>query len=99
MAVNREEENPKGSDILHLETRIYLSGDFQDNLEVKIVSSDGKFEMRADEKKTLSCTHEEADTQVFLHTAVAIQNGSERVIICASDTDIVVMALFHFKQL
>ena len=39
------------------------------------------------------------ETCVFLHTAVAIKNGSERVVICASDTDIVAMALFHFKQL
>ena len=63
------------------------------------MSSDGKYEMRDDEKQMLSSTHEEAYTRVFLHTAVAIKNGSERVVICASDTDIVAMALFHLKQL
>ena len=37
--------------------------------------------------------------EFFLHVAVAVKCGSGRVTICASDTDIVVMALFHFKQL
>ena len=54
--------------------------------------------MRDDEKQMLSSKHEEADGRVFLHITIAIRNGSERVIICASDTDIVVMALFHFKR-
>ena len=66
---------------------------------MKVVSSNGKYEKRDDEKQMLSSTHKEADTRVFLHTAVTIINGSEIVIICASGTDIVVMALFHFKQL
>ena len=44
---------------------MYLSGGFQDRLEVKVVSSDGKYEMRDDEKQMLSSTHEEADTRVF----------------------------------
>ena len=70
----------ESSDILHPETRMYLSDGFQDRLAVKVVSSDGKYEMRDDEKQMLISTHEEADTGVSLHTAVAIRNGSERVI-------------------
>ena len=54
--------------------------------------------MRDDEKQMLSSTHKEADERVFLLTTVAIRNESERVIVCASDTDIVVIALFHLNS-
>ena len=51
------------------------------------------------EEYLLSSTHKEADTRVFLHVLSAIKNGCKRIIIRASDTDIVVIALYLFEQL
>ena len=68
-------------------------------MEMKVVSADEEYEMSDEEKQTLASTHEKADARVFLYMAVAVRSGSERVIICASATAIVVMAFFHLKQL
>ena len=51
------------------------------------------------EEYLLSSTHKEADTRVCLHVLSAIKNGCKRIIIRASDTDIVVIALYLFEQL
>ena len=39
------------------------------------------------------CTHEEADTRMFLHASRAHQRGLTRIIIKATDTDVVVIAV------
>ena len=89
----------ESSDILHSGTHLFLSGGFKNRMEMKVVSSNVEYNIRDEEKHMLTSTHEEADTRVLLHVAVAVKCRSGRVTICASDTDIVVMALFHFKQL
>lgn len=41
----------------------------------------------------LRCTHEEADSRLLFHAAHAIQNGLSNVMIHATDTDVVVLAI------
>ena len=36
------------------------------------------------------CSHEEADTRMFVHAKDAVSNGSESVIINFNDTDVVI---------
>ena len=36
------------------------------------------------------CSHEEADTRMFVHAKDAVSNGSESVIIKVNDTDVVI---------
>ena len=45
------------------------------------------------------CSHEEADTRVFLHAKDAVQEGFKTVMISASDTDVLVIAVATFSQL
>ena len=45
------------------------------------------------------CTHEEADTRMFLHAAYAVNHGVSDAIICSSDTDVVVIAVSLFQRL
>ena len=51
------------------------------------------------EEYLLSSTHEEADTRLLLRALSAIRNGCKIIIIRASDTDIMVIALYLFEQL
>ena len=46
-----------------------------------------------DLKSLQPCTHEEADSRIFLHVSRAHQRGITRVIIQATDTDVVVLAV------
>ena len=44
----------------------------------------------------LSCKHEEADTRVLIHTVYNIeQEHSDRIVIYAQDTDVIVMAVYY----
>ena len=45
------------------------------------------------------CTHEEADTRVFLHVAAATSAGHRRVIVRTSDSDVVVLGVSSFVAL
>ena len=53
-------------------------------------------QVRRDEIPDLSCNHLEADTRICLH-ASKIETGN--VVICASDTDIAIIAINHALQL
>ena len=49
---------------------------------------------------TLSpCTHEEADTRLYLHVASATLAEHTRVIVCSSDSDVVVLGIATFVAL
>jgi hypothetical protein len=41
----------------------------------------------------LHCTHEEADTRILYHAFHAIERGLSKVIIHATDTDVVILAV------
>ena len=45
------------------------------------------------------CTHEEADTRIFLHVAAATFAGHRQVIIRTSDSDVVVLGVSTFMTL
>lgn len=45
------------------------------------------------------CTHEEADTRMFLHAGYAAKHDVSDAIICSSDTDVVVIAVSLFQRL
>ena len=45
------------------------------------------------------CNQEEADTRMFLHLNHAAQEGHEKAYIRTVDTDVVILALYHFHRL
>lgn len=45
------------------------------------------------------CTHEEADSRIFLHVAAITYAGHQRVIVRTSDSDVVVLAVSTFTAL
>ena len=45
------------------------------------------------------CSHEEADTRIFLHIKDAVKGGFKTVMIKANDTDVLVIAVATFSQL
>ena len=50
--------------------------------------------------KLFPCNHEEAaDTRIFLHAKSASDNGIRKLSIVTVDTDVVVVALYHFLSL
>ena len=47
----------------------------------------------------LQSTQEEADTRVFLHAIYCVQhNGTERIVIYANDTDVIVLAIYYASK-
>ena len=76
------------------DVKLYLSGGFEDVKESVCVSHN-----QVDPVPALSCLHEEADTRVFLHAAHSIENHQvKRVVIFASDTDILVMGVYYSSK-
>ena len=47
----------------------------------------------------LRCNHEEADTRLILHARHACENGERAIVIRSPDTDVAILAVFHFPQL
>ena len=45
------------------------------------------------------CTHEEADTRVFVHCLDSVREGTKKLLIRTVDTDVVVMAISVFQRL
>ncbi|KAK1875017.1 Hemoglobin-binding protein C, partial [Dissostichus eleginoides] len=45
------------------------------------------------------CSHEEADTRLFLHIICAVQNNYRRFMIRTADTDVVVIAVAAFNKI
>ena len=65
---------------------------------MKVISSGGETECPMYVQILLTSTHEEADTRIFLHVKVASTTCCERVVVVASDTDIVVIATYLFDN-
>ena len=81
--------------VLQAGLTVYLSGGFQDRMRVVMLSRSGSID--TDFEQRLSCTHEEADTRVVLHTLDCLKRGIDIVYVDANDTDIVVLLLYHYK--
>ena len=45
------------------------------------------------------CSHEEADTRIFVHAWHAVMEGSETLMIKANDTDVIVIAIYILSSL
>lgn len=45
------------------------------------------------------CTHDEADTRMFVHLKHAVTLGFKEASLRTVDTDVVVIALYHFEEL
>ena len=46
-----------------------------------------------------TCNHVEGNIRIFLHVKDILRSSYERICICATDTDVVVLALSLFDQL
>ena len=44
------------------------------------------------------CSHEEADTRLFLHVADAARKGCKKICVLTVDTDVVVIAIAMFQD-
>ena len=72
---------------------------FSNRLTMHAMAANGPARPPDTEEYLLSSTHEEADTRLLLRTLSAIRNGCKIIIIRASDTNIMVIALYLFEQL
>lgn len=76
-------------------TRLYLGGGFNEETK-SVLITDGTVTDVAD----LETTHQEADTRVILHFVYSVQNeGVERVIIHANDTDVIITCVYYAATL
>ena len=73
---------------------LYLAGGFADRLKSISLAKDNVRSI-----PDLRSSQEEGDTRVLLHAMYAAQNGAQRVVTRANDTDIVVIYIFFFRQL
>ena len=53
----------------------------------------------ADMTSLAPCTHEEADTRLFLHAGDAVRKGYRKLYIRTVDNDVVVLAITMFYQI
>ena len=53
----------------------------------------------ADLTNLAPCSHEEADTRLFLHVAHGVQKGYRKLCLRTGDTDVVVLAIAMFSQI
>ena len=53
----------------------------------------------ADLNNMSGCTHEEADTRVFLRAADCVKQGHKKIIIRIADTDVVVLAISVVEEI
>ena len=44
------------------------------------------------------CSHEEADTRIFVHVKDCTQTGHNKIVIRTGDTDVIVLAVAHFHS-
>ena len=72
---------------------------FSNRLTMHAMAANGPAIPPDTEEYLLSSTHEEAATRLLLRALSAIRNGCKIIIIRASDTDIMVIALYPFEQL
>ena len=64
-------------------------------LEANYTCSDDSYESAL----LQSCSQEEADTRMLLHTADMVKAGHHRIMLHTDDTDVVVLAIAFFRQL
>ena len=55
--------------------------------------------VQTDMQALIPCTHEEADTRMFIHVADAIHSGYKRIILRSCDSDVLVIAIACVQDL
>ena len=55
--------------------------------------------IQTDMQALIPCTHEEADTRMFIHVADAIHSGYKRIILRSCDSDVLVIAIACVQDL
>lgn len=72
-------------------THLYLGGGFKEEMKSVVLTEGSVMDVPA-----LESTQQEADTRIILHTLYSVQNeGVDRVVIHANDTDIITMCLYY----
>ncbi len=74
--------------------KLFIGGGFKDATR-SVMLSNGSVSSVPE----LQSNQKEADTRLLLHTAYAAREGSERVILCANDTNVVVLSISYYKTL
>ena len=73
------------------------------NSEKEVITTYGKevlcSQQRGDLLRLAPCTHEEADTRMFLHAADAVNQGHQRIMLRTVDSDVLVLATAMVQQL
>ena len=77
----------------------FVSGAYKDGTVTKVVTCNG-----VQTVPELFCTHEEADTRIFLHAWHVNQTFERsriqgRLVIRSLDTDVLVLAVYYFQRL
>ncbi len=72
-------------------THLYLGGGFKEETKSVVLTEGSVMHVPA-----LESTQQEADTRIILHTLYSVQNeGVDRVVIHANDTDVIAMCLYY----
>ena len=74
-----------------------MIGGFADGNTTVCLSSEGRTE-----SESIASTHEEVDSRMILHAVDAdtkFTGDDGRIVIKTPDTDVVVLALYHFRQM
>ena len=79
-------------------TDIVKNMEIPENKEVFITSEDRVF-CKGTEHEMPQCNHEEADTRIIIHVQDSLQRGSNTIMVCTVDTDIIVILIGHFYAL
>ena len=56
-------------------------------------------QVQSDMQALIPCTHEEADTRMFIHVAHATHSGYKRIILRSCDSDVIVIAISCVQDL
>ena len=101
----------KWKDFLHLDDNKTELFKFLSQQAVKVPTADGKSVYATDGSNVLCssadadlsnlvpCSHEEADTHLFLHAVDAVRKGCRKLCIRSVDTDVVVLAISTFNAI
>ena len=71
----------------------------QSDYEIIVTKKNQAISNKNRDLSSLTCSHEEADTRMFVHARHAIISGAKRITMRVTDTDILVIAISLFKLL
>ena len=102
---------PKWSDFLHVAENKTDLFQFLSEQVIRLVTEEGKCIYAtngtnvicsladADFSNLAPCSHEEADTRLFLHVSDAVRKGCRKVCVRTVDTDVIVIAIAMYRRI